>query len=86
MPEDDYQPSRVERILVALSATCIALSVLCFLTIVVVTGLLHLPGAGPVWAVVVTLPLIGLPMGFILFAALLVINFARRRRTRGGRA
>ena len=86
MPDDDYQPSRLERILVALSASCIGLSVLCFLTIVVVTGVLRLPGAGAVWAVIVTLPLIGLPLGFLLFAALLVVNFIRRRRTHNGRA
>ena len=79
MAEDDYEPSRAERILVAMTAVSIGLSVLCFIVIVVVTGVLRIPGAGPIWSVVVTLPLVGLPLGLVLFASLLVTNFVRRR-------
>ncbi|NBX23562.1 MAG: hypothetical protein EBR52_05530 [Microbacteriaceae bacterium] len=86
MAEDTYEPSRAERILVMMTASCIGLSVLCFLTIVVVTGVLHLPGSGPVWLIVVTLPLVGLPLGFALFIALFVVNIVRRRRHSAGTA
>ena len=86
MADDTYEPSRAERVLVAITATCIGLSVLCFIAIVVVTGVLHIPGDGAVWNIVVTLPLIGLPLGFAMFAALLVINFVRRRRQSRSRA
>jgi hypothetical protein len=86
MAEDTYEPSRAERILVMMTATCIGLSVLCFLAIVVVTGVLHLEGAGPVWLIVVTLPLVGLPLGFALFLALFVVNVVRRRRHAAGTA
>jgi len=80
MADESYEPSRAERILVMMTAACIGLSVLCFLAIVVVTGVLHIEGAGPVWLIVVTLPLIGLPLGFGLFLALFVVNVVRRRR------
>ena len=86
MADDTYEPSRAERILVMMTAACIGLSVLCFLAIVIVTGVLHVPGAGPVWLIVVTLPLIGLPLGFALFLALFVINVVRRRRQSAGTA
>jgi hypothetical protein len=59
--------------------------VLCFIAIVVVTGVLRLPGSGAVWNIVVTLPLIGLPLGFLMFVGLLTINFVRRRRQSSGR-
>ena len=84
MAEDTYEPSRAERILVMMTAACIGLSVLCFLAIVVVTGLLHLPGSAPGWLIVGTLPLIGLPLGFLLFVALFVVNIVRRRRHASG--
>jgi hypothetical protein len=86
MPDDTYEPSRAERLLVTLTAACIGLSVLCFIAIVVVTGVMRIPGEGALWNIVVTLPLIGLPFGFALFAALLVVNFMRRRRHTSDRA
>jgi hypothetical protein len=85
MAEDTYEPSQAERALVAITAACIGLSVLCFIAIVVVTGVLRLPGSGAVWNIVVTLPLIGLPLGFLMFVGLLTINFVRRRRQSSGR-
>lgn len=69
-----------------MTAACIGLSVLCFLAIVVVTGVLRMVGEGPVWLIVVTLPLIGLPLGFALFVALFIVNVVRRRRHAAGTA
>jgi len=86
MADESYEPSRAERILVMMTAACIGLSVLCFLAIVVVTGVLRVQGAGPVWLIVVTLPLVGLPLGFALFVALFVVNVVRRRRYAAGTA
>jgi len=74
---------RAERILAYMVATTIAISIAAFLAVMIGT----LAGAGAndgfsqgVWPVVLVLPLIGLPIGFLLLIALLIINGVRRAR------
>jgi Zn-dependent protease with chaperone function len=74
---------RAERILAYMFVGVIGLSILAFLAIMFGT----LAGAGEndgfsqgVWPLVLTLPLFGLPLAFLLLIALLVVNGVRRAR------
>lgn len=74
---------RAERVLAYMVAATIGISILAFLAVMIGT----LAGVGAndgfsqgVWPVILVLPLIGLPLGFILLIALLILNGVRRAR------
>jgi hypothetical protein len=75
MPENSKQ-SRVEVILAAMAVSVIGLSVLSILTtlLLVFLGVTDLP------VLLAQLPLIGLPVGFLIIIALLVAAIIRRSR------
>jgi uncharacterized RDD family membrane protein YckC len=79
MPEKPSQ-SKVEVVLAAMAVGVIGLSVLCLLAtlLLVFLGVENLP------AVMAQLPLIGLPVGFLLIIALLVAAIIRRSRESRG--
>lgn len=75
--------SRTERILAYMVAGVVGLSILAFVAVLIGTA----SGAGDndgfsqgAWPFVIVLPLIGLPLGFILLIGLLVVNGIRRGR------
>ncbi|HEU4758024.1 MAG TPA: hypothetical protein VFS72_15235 [Agromyces sp.] len=74
---------RAERVLAYMVAATIGISILAFLAVMIGT----LAGVGAndgfsqgVWPVILVLPLIGLPLGFILLITLLILNGVRRAR------
>jgi Ni/Fe-hydrogenase subunit HybB-like protein len=74
---------RAERILAYMFVSVVGVSILCFLAVMFGT----MAGAGAndgfsqgVWPAVVTLPLFGLPIAFLLLIALLIVNGVRRAR------
>jgi hypothetical protein len=73
MPENSRQP-QVEVVLATMAVGVIGLSVLSMLT----TLLLVFFGVSDLPAVMAQLPLIGLPIGFLLIIALLVAAIIRR--------
>ena len=81
--------SRLDRILAYLVAGVMGLSILAFVAVIIGTA----TGAGAdggfgrgVWPIVLTLPLFGLPLGFLLIISLLVMTGVRRsREARQGR-
>jgi hypothetical protein len=75
MPENSKQ-SRVEVILAAMAVSVIGLSVLSILT----TLLLVFLGVADLPVLLAQLPLIGLPVGFLIIIALLVAAIIRRSR------
>jgi TRAP-type C4-dicarboxylate transport system permease small subunit len=77
--------SRLERVLSGMVLSTIGLSILCFLLVIAGTSIWHIdPGTG-VWPIIIALPLVGLPIGFVLIITLIVINMrARRREAQGG--
>lgn len=79
MPENSRQ-SKVEVVLAAMAVSGIGLSVLSMLAtlLLVFLGVTDLP------AVMAQLPLIGLPVGFLLIIALLVAAIIRRSRESRG--
>jgi uncharacterized membrane protein len=75
--------SRIERVLAYMVAAVVGLSILAFVAVLIGTS----AGVGNndgfshgVWPFVLTLPLLGLPVGFVLLIALLVISAVRRSR------
>ena len=77
---------RLERILAFMVAAAIGLSIICFIALIVATGV----GVGaetfsqPPWPTIIVLPAIGLPLGAALMIALIVISGVRRGREAKG--
>ena len=74
---------RAERILAYMFVAIVGLSILAFIAVMIGTAV----GAGEndgfsqgIWPVVLMLPLIGLPIGFLLLITLLIVNGVRRTR------
>ncbi|GAA2045768.1 hypothetical protein GCM10009819_36600 [Agromyces tropicus] len=81
--QDPITGHRVERILAYMVAATVGLSIIAFFAVMIGT----LAGVGAddgfsrgIWPVVLVLPLIGLPIGFLLLVALLIVNGLRRSR------
>jgi hypothetical protein len=75
--------SRIERILAYMVAGVVGLSILAFIAVLIGTS----AGVGDndgfshgIWPLVLTLPLFGLPLGFVLVIVLLVTSAIRRSR------
>ena len=73
---------RLERILAFMVAAAVGLSIICFLAVIIATGV----GTSATqfsqapWPTIYVLPLIGLPLGAALMVALIVISGLRRGR------
>ncbi|MCU1634970.1 MAG: hypothetical protein JWQ68_209 [Cryobacterium sp.] len=74
---------RLERILAYMVAGVVGLSILAFVTVIVATaagvGANDAFSQGP-WPFIITLPLFGLPAGFLLLIALMIASALRRSR------
>lgn len=75
------ETSRLERVLAAMVAASVGLTLACFAATLIASATGTTDFAAGVWPAVVTLPLIGLPIGFILLVTLVVINWSRRRKS-----
>lgn len=78
--------SALERVLAYAAISIIVVAVASYLTTLIVglAGGRHLLAAG-LWPVVTWIAFYGLPIGFVLLVALLVINFSRRGSRRGAK-
>lgn len=83
VPEESFVMSnRVERVLAYMVASIIVLSLAAFIALIVGTavGLERDDFAQGIWPTITILPLIGLPIGFVLIIVLLVVSAVRRGR------
>lgn len=71
--------SRTERVLATMVASIVGLSILCFFAIIL-AGPLGYALEGAFGYFIIAIPLVGLPIGFILMIVLISISAARRRR------
>ena len=80
-PADVPPPGRLERVLAAVVAAVIGLSVIAFFAIIIGTwsGMQRQEFGEGLWPTITLLPLFGLPAGFIAIIALLVVSTRRRR-------
>ena len=76
-------PARLEKILAYMVAGVVGLSILAFLAVILGTAV----GVGDndgfskgIWPAVLTLPLFGLPLGFLLVITLMIVSGLRRAR------
>jgi TRAP-type C4-dicarboxylate transport system permease small subunit len=74
------ETTRAERILAYMVFSSIGLSVLCFLAVIIGTPLGWVHPEQSVWSTIIILPLVGLPIGFVLIIVLIVLNAVRRSR------
>jgi TRAP-type C4-dicarboxylate transport system permease small subunit len=74
---------RLERVLAYMVAATVGLSIIAFFAVMIGTfANADTPGWAEegIWPVVLVLPLIGLPIGFVLLVVLLIVNGIRRSR------
>lgn len=71
---------RLERVLAYMVAASVALSIAAFLAVIVGTASGVRDFDEGAWPSIIMLPLIGLPLGFVLLIALLVLSAIRRGR------
>jgi len=86
MPENETPPpGRLEKVLAAVVAGVIGTSVIAFFAIIIATwsGMQREEFGLGVWPMITLLPLFGLPLGFLVIIALLIVS-TRRRRGQGG--
>jgi hypothetical protein len=75
------QVNRIERILAYILASAIGLSILAIIAVIAGTGLGVRNFDEGVWPVLIVLPTVGLPIGFALVVALLIVSAMRRSRS-----
>jgi hypothetical protein len=73
---------RGERILAFVVGAAAGLSILCIIALIIgqATGAVAVPATRGLWQVVAVLPIIGLPIAFVLMVVLLVVSIVRRTR------
>lgn len=71
---------RIERLLAYMVAAAVGLSILAFAAVIIGTAVGVRDFDEGMWPSVIMLPLIGLPIGFVLMIALLVLSAVRRGR------
>ncbi len=78
---DQQKPWVIEKILAYSSISTIVIAVVAYITTLIVAMVAGREAlAGGLWQVVTFIAYVGLPVGFVLLIALLVINFSRRGR------
>lgn len=86
-PDDDIPVRRIDRILAFTSLGLAVAAIVSFFAIMIgtATGMGQADFGSGVWPFVTLIPLIGLPLAFILIIVLLIMSFVRRARAnRGG--
>ena len=76
------ETARIDRVLAAMVASIIGLSLICFTALLIASavGVKGADFAQGIWPTVAALPLIGLPIGFVMLIILVVLNWSRRRK------
>lgn len=86
--QSPHSVGRLERILAYMVASVVGMSIICFLAVIIGTavGVRADAYADGAWPVVLFIPYVGLPLGFVLIITLMVIVGVRRsRENRQGR-
>ena len=84
-PGGDVPVRRLDRILAFMSLGLAVVSIGCFFAIIIARPAGVTDFTEGIWPLVVVLPLIALPIAFLMILALLIMTFVRRARAnRGG--
>jgi hypothetical protein len=84
-PDGDVPIRRIDRILAFMSLGLGIVSIVCFFVVILArpAGVTNF-GEG-IWPTIVVLPLIALPVAFLMMMAVLIMSFVRRARANRGR-
>ena len=80
----DLPVRRIDRILAYMALGLTILSILCFFAVILARPLGVEDFSAGIWPLVVVLPLIALPIAFVLIVVLLILSFVRRSRANKG--
>lgn len=84
-PGDDVPVRRLDRVLTFMSLGLAVVSIVCFFAIIIARPAGVTDFSVGVWPIVAVLPLIALPLAFLMIVTLLIMTFVRRARAnRGG--
>ena len=84
-PGGDVPVRRLDRILAFMSLGLAVVSIGCFFAIIIARPAGVTDFTEGIWPIVAVLPLIALPIAFLMIVALLIMTFVRRARAnRGG--
>jgi hypothetical protein len=75
---------RIDRILAFMALGLTVLSIVCFFAVILARPLGVDDFSAGLWPLVVVLPLIALPIAFVMIVVLLVMSFVRRSRANKG--
>ncbi|WP_258067425.1 MULTISPECIES: hypothetical protein [unclassified Rathayibacter] len=78
-PQEPAGIGRAERTLAYMFIAIIVVTVLAFLAILVAPALGIREYTGPFWRFVFAVPLVGLPIAFLMMIAMLIVGVRRRR-------
>ncbi|TDN92193.1 multidrug ABC transporter ATPase [Microbacterium sp. BK668] len=80
----DLPVRRIDRILAYMALGLTILSIVCFFAVIIARPLGVEDFTTGVWPLIVVLPLLALPIAFVMIVVLLVMSFVRRSRANKG--
>lgn len=84
-PDGDVPIRRIDRILAFMSLGLGVVSIVCFFVVILARPAGVTNFAEGIWPTIVVLPLIALPIAFLMMMAVLIMSFVRRARANRGR-
>jgi len=83
-PGGDVPIRRLDRILAFMSLGLAVLSIVCFFAVIIARPAGVTDFSQGIWPLIAILPLIALPVAFLMIVALLIMTFVRRARANRG--
>jgi hypothetical protein len=80
----DLPVRRIDRILAFMALGLTVLSIVCFFAVIIARPAGVEDFTAGIWPLVVVMPLIALPIAFVMIIALLIMSFVRRSRANKG--
>lgn len=84
-PDGDVPIRRIDRILAFMSLGLGIVSIVCFFVVILARPAGVTNFAEGIWPTIVVLPLVALPIAFLMMMAVLIMSFVRRARANKGR-
>jgi FtsH-binding integral membrane protein len=79
-PGGDVPIRRLDRILAFMSLGLVVVSIVCFVAVIIARPAGVTDFSQGIWPLVAVLPLVALPVAFLMIVALLIMTFVRRAR------
>jgi len=83
-PGPDLPVRRIDRVLAFMALGLTVLSIVCFFAVILARPAGVTDFSQGIWPLVVVLPLLALPIAFVMIVTLLIMSFVRRSRLNKG--